>query len=399
MKIRNLREYVLRELWLIPGVMLVASVLLAWVTWFVDRYLQSEAKDFIGFAWSPEAARTILSTVAGSMLTITAVVFSITILVLQLASSQFSPRALRTFLRDASSKVTLGMLLGTFAYSLTALSFVRTTGEVPFVPTLTVALVFVAVFASLLVLIFFIDHVAVKIQVSSIIKSIGDETIDAIERNLTREPSAKGVTADDLLAKGVVHPVRSVHSGAIVKVDTSAIVDLATQHDIIVELTAGVGDFVPVDAVIVRLSREVDELLVRRLLKHVHQATERTLEQDIGFGFRQLTDIGLRALSPAMNDPTTAMNVIDAVHDLLRRLGKRGDEECCHCSATGALRLVIPTTGWQDYLRMLFDEIGSAGEGFPTIRARLEDAAEDLIDYLPVERGRDVRRVAAQWLK
>lgn len=233
---------------------------------------------------------------------------------------------------------------------------------------------------------------------STIIKSIGDDTIGAIERNLPRTPSDL-TRAKEGRAPEVMHELRSAHTGVIVSVDVPTIVDLATRHNMVVELAVSIGEFVPLDAVILKTSEEVDERTARHLLRCLKQATERSLEQDVAYGFRELTDIALRALSPAMNDPTTAMNVIDAERDLLRRVGKCPDEEGSFYDDAGALRFVMRTTRWADYLCMLFVEVGSAGEEFPRIRGRLGETATELIGYLPGERASDVKSVAARWLE
>lgn len=389
----RLRGYLSTSLWALPGAILVISIAAAVATTLLDRLLSDDIRwaDWLFYTGSAEAAREIFSTIAGSMLTITGVVFSITMLVLQLASSQFSPRALRTFLRDVPSKVALGTFVGTFAFALVGLSTVRSTDELEFVPRLTVTVAFVLILASLAMFLHYIHHTARRIQVTSIIKSIGEETIAAIERRLPEASS--GQAAETVPMTSLPYGIRSRHVGVIQNVAEDKLVELARRDDLVLEVARCVGSFVPSEAKLLRASRPLDEEQQSALLSHVTIGTERTLDQDIAYGFRELTDIALRALSPAMNDVTTAVNVIDAQHDLLLRIGRRADRPTMHSDADGVMRLVTQPVAWEDYLQMAFCEVGAAGKEHERIGRHLRHVAVDLISELPPDRGDAVRRV------
>lgn len=389
----RLRSYLSTSLWALPGAILAACVAAAVATTLLDRQLSDDVRwaEWLFFTGSPEAAREIFSTIAGSMLTITGVVFSITMLVLQLASSQFSPRALRTFLRDAPSKVALGTFVGTFAYALVGLSTVRSTDELEFVPRLTVTVAFILIIASLAMFLHYIHHTARKIQVTSIIKSIGEETIAAIDRRLP-EDAAEPVDMTAITA--LPHEVKSRHVGVIQDVGEEKLVLIAQRDDFVLELTRCVGSFVPLDTTLFRSSRPLSEKQQSELASHVAIGTERTLDQDIAYGFRELTDIALRALSPAMNDVTTAINVIDAEHDLLMRISRRADRPTVQSDADGVPRLIMQQVVWEDYLEMVFSEMSEAGGEHQRIRERLSELAASLIGELPTTRARSVRSVA-----
>lgn len=392
----RLRSYLSTSLWALPGAILAACVVAAVATTLLDRRLSDDVRwvAWLFFTGSPEAAREIFSTIAGSMLTITGVVFSITMLVLQLASSQFSPRALRTFLRDAPSKVALGTFVGTFAYALIGLSTVRSTDELEFVPRLTVTIAFVLILASLAMFLHYIHHTARKIQVTSIIKSIGEETITAIERRLPEGASVEAVDTAALAA--LPYEVKSRHAGVIQGVAEEELVHLSQRDDLVLELTGRVGSFVPLNTTLFRSSRPLSEEQQSKLASHVAIGTERTLEQDIAYGFRELTDIALRALSPAMNDVTTAINVIDAEHDLLIRIGRRADRPAVQSDSDGVPRLIMQQFAWEDYLDMVFAELSEAGGEYERIRARLSDLAASLVSELPATRAVAVRGVATR---
>jgi uncharacterized membrane protein len=390
----RLRGYLSTSLWALPGVILTMSVATAVATTLLDRRLSGDVRwaEWLFFTGSPEAAREIFSTIAGSMLTITGVVFSITMLVLQLASSQFSPRALRTFLRDAPSKVALGTFVGTFAYALIGLSTVRSTDELEFVPRLTVTIAFVLILASLAMFLHYIHHTARKIQVTSIIKSIGEETIAAIERCLPEEPPDEPLHARTITA--LPYEIKSRHAGVIQGVAVEKLVHLAQRHELVLELTRGVGSFVPLDTTLFRSSHPLSEEQQAELASHVTIGTERTLDQDIAYGFRELTDIALRALSPAMNDVTTGINVIDALHDLLLRIGRRADQPSVHSDEDSLPRLITQPFSWHDYLQIVFSEIGCAGKDHERVRLRLLEVAASLARELPEDRAEAVRTVA-----
>lgn len=391
----RIRSYISTSLWVLPGAILFASVVAAIITTVLDRVLADDIRwtEWLSFTGSPEAAREIFSTIAGSMLTITGVVFSITMLVLQLASSQFSPRALRTFLQDVPSKIALGTFVGTFAYALVGLSTVRSTDNLDFVPRLTVTVAFILVLASLAMFLHYINHTAKQIQVTSIIKSIGHETISVIERRLPEEPYEQSGEWDSALA--LPYTLLSTHAGVVLRMSEDKIVRFAEEHDVYLEMTRQVGAFVPCDSLLMRCSGELDDEQKADVLSHITIATDRNLEQDIAYGFRELTDIALRALSPSTNDPTTAVNVIDAQHDLLMRVGRRADPDAVHLDGKGVARLLTKPALWEDYLHMVFVEVGTAGRDFERIRKHLDDVAADLIEQLSPTRTEAVRSIAA----
>ena len=401
-RFRRIPEYISTSLWFLPGIMVAGAFFLALATTALDIRLDQlpEGRQIqIAFTGSAEGARAILTTIAGPMLTITGVVFSITMLVLQMASSQFSPRTLRTFLRDIPSKLALGTFLGTFLFSVVALRGVRSEAapEGEFVPGVTVTTALLLVVASIALLVYFIHHVASKIRVTSIVAGIGDETLHLIEHVLPERDAEDPPQSDQPLPE-MPTTIGSLHTGVVVSIDVARLVDVARDEGLCVAVVPRVGDFVPKDSPLLRVTRDVGERTERVLVDAVSVATERTMEQDLTFGLRQLTDIALRALSPSTNDPTTAIDVVHAEHDLLRRIGARHDAPSVHRDDSGEVRLVVSLPTWEDQLRMVFEEIGAAGHAFPRVRAALSEAADDLLRYLPSDRVAGIRDVASEWL-
>jgi uncharacterized membrane protein len=387
-----LRDRLRTSLWFVPSLFAVGAVLLALGLLAFDHALAGSAPSFpFAFGGTAAGARSVLSTIAQSMLTFTGLVFSITMLVLQLASSQLSPRVTRTFLRDRANQVVLGLFVATFVFTLVVLPAVRTPvgGDAGFVPAVSVWVAFALLLASVGAFIFYIDHMAHAIRASTVIASIWRETVTAIDRRLPMEDEHVG-QADRPTpnrGSGEGHLVLAAPSaGYLIAIDEAAI-GSAAGRDGRVELLPAIGDFVPETGPLARLSggRNLDAAAEVTHAIGMGIGQERTLEQDVAFGFRQLVDIAIRALSPGINDPTTAVQALDRIHDLLRRLMHRR----LHPDQQGTERTihqVISRPGWPDYVRLALDEIRIAGEGQLQVARRLGAVLADLLDAAPTDR-------------
>ena len=374
------RERLRAGFWVVPSAFVLGALLLSLVTLWLDEHVIEDLPG--GFSGGPDNARDVLSTISSSMITFTALVFSITIVVLQLTSSQFSPRVLRTFLRDRSTQVSLGVFVATFAYSLLVLRAVRSDEDV-FVPALSVALAFVLVLVSLAVFVHYIHHIAQSIQVSSIIAAVAAETRETIERMY---PPGASVVAAAKPAGAPTSVVRSDRTpGVILGYDDDRLIALATANDCTLVMVPAVGDFVPEGATLFQIHGTCaagDE----EIAACVALGRERTMHQDVAFGFRQLVDIAERALSPAINDPTTAVQCLDHIHDFLRRLAARGFPSGCYVDEQGVLRLAVVSATWEDYVSLAFDEVRQYGNESVQVARRLRATLEDLLGFAPPER-------------
>lgn len=352
----------------------------------LDNALDWETQWFM-FQGGPEGARTVLSAVSTSMMTFTGVVFSVTILVLQLASTQFSPRVLRAFLRDRGSQLSLGVFVGTFVYALLALRNVREgTEEVDrFVPALSVWLAVVLAVASVATFIYYIHHVAQSIRAVSIIKVIAHEARHQLKKMY---PEGVGQDASDPEPRWpdgeptLVIPHLGV-SGVIAAVDESHLWKCVTKSTAVVAMHRMVGDFVPYGSPLFEIWGDPEGLDAKELLATVTITSERSIRQDSAFGIRQLVDIAERALSPGTNDPTTAVQAIDAIHDLLRRIARRKFPNPWRLDERGFLRLVLPRPDFDAYVVLAFDEIRQFGAGQMQVMRRLRFALEDLLRVAP----------------
>lgn len=338
------------------------------------------------FPGGPAGARELLSSIISSMISFTGLVFSITIVVLQLTSSQFSPRVLRTFLDDRGNQLALGIFVATFVYALTVMRVVRAADEgVAFVPRISVTFAFALVLASVTVFIYYIHHISHSIRVASIVTAIGDETRRALDKQYPVDPRPEPAAPERGPLCRIVHSPRP---GVLAAIDTVALVRRAAHADLSVHVKHPLGTFLPTGAALAEVTgSDPGALSDRDVLAAVQLRRERSIEQDPGFGLRQLVDIAERALSPAINDPTTALQAIDQLHDLLRRAAQRPTPTGRYADEGGTCRLVVPVRGFVDFLDLAVDEIALSAERAPRVRSRLRSMLDDVASIAPRERA------------
>lgn len=376
----RLQEKARTSLWVVPSIAAVMALVLARMLPAFERTLHLEKHAWYLFAGEPDSARELLSTIASSMMTFTALVFSITILVLQLASSQFSPRVLRTFLEDGATRGAIATFVGTFVYAMALLPEVHSEGAVGgrVLPALSVYVAFALVLVSVAVFIHYIHRMAHSIRSVHVVRRVAQDGAACIEElypeGATEEPEgAEGAPRDE--------PTQMVHhgdeGGVLAAVDDERLLALATEHGAIIELVPQPGDFVVRRSPLLRVwsTHEIDEEALRRA---VAIEPERTPHQDPAFALRQLVDIAERALSPGTNDPTTAVQAIDRITDLMSALATRAFPSPNRLDADGQLRLILPRPNWEDLVRLAFDEIRQYGQGSIQVLRRLRAALEGL---------------------
>jgi uncharacterized membrane protein len=377
--LQGLRDGVRSSLWAVPGLCVLLAVALALTLVRVDRWGTGRFR--FTFGAGADGAREVLSAITTAMITFTGLVFSITVVVLQLTSSQFSPRVLRTFLRDRVTQWSLGVFTATFVYAVLVLRTVTSGGDEDeaFVPAVSTTVAVALLLGSVALFISYIHHIATTIQVSAIIHAIGDETRAALERrygSAGSKPSGKSPpTVPDQLATAQL-PVPS--RGVVQVVDTEQLVALARRADVVLYLHVRPGDYLPAGAPLLDVRGDPNRLDSVGVLRAITQGRERTLQDDVAFGFRQLVDIADRALSPGFNDPTTAVQVLDELHDLLRRLATRRLPSGVHVDEDGNVRLVVPRERLADYLSLALDEIVHYGADVAQVRERVRALLDDV---------------------
>lgn len=392
-----LAEAIRSRLWVIPGVSAIAAFITAMALVALDRALGADMAAVISFDGGADSARGILSTIAAAMLSFTGLVFTVTMLVLQLASSQLSPRVTRTFLRDRLNQIVLGLFVATFVYALLVLREVRSPDPGPeFVPGIATWWAIALLLASIAAFIAYIDHMARSIRASSVIASVADETRSAIERlypaDVGDEPESNAVATDtESAAAWALTPTRLVgsgdSSGVVVAIDESGLMEQAVAAALVLEVIPRIGEHVVADSplIVVRGASASPDLDDDRLRATITLGRERTMDQDAAFGFRQLVDIAERALSPGINDPTTAVQVLDELHDILRRLIRCRFPAPVRLDETGAVRLILPRPDFGDYLDLALDEIRLDGAGSLQVARRMNALLDDLLAIAPPE--------------
>ncbi len=386
----TLQSIVLRlraALWFVPACCAVVAAVLAPLLARLDALFGADSG--ILYAGGPDSARQMLGVVASSVLTFAGLTFSITIVALQLASSQFSPRVLRSFLRDRWTQWAMGVFIGTFVFALLTLREVRGSdaGGGAFVPGLGVTVTLVLGLASIAALMGFIHHIAQSIRVVTVLGQIVGETATALDRWYPDEPRMRTSVGLADPAPGPRRLVASPRTGVLNWYDRDGFVRHATDDDLTIELLPAAGSYVVRGQALLRVTGhgELDE---RRLLSEVGFGAEREIGMDPAFGLRQLVDIAERALSPGVNDPTTAVQCIDRLHGLLRRVATRDLAVGDHV-VDGVLRLRVPVAAWGDLVGLASDELRHWGAASPRVLQRLEAMLTDLWALVDEDR-RDV---------
>jgi uncharacterized membrane protein len=298
------------------------------------------------------------------MVSLAALVLTITMVVVQLAMGQFSPRIVQRILRDKPSQVAIGLFVATFAHAMLARRDVRIGGGgggKGTVPGLAVVVAFLLVLVSIVVLVLYVHHIGRSLRVSALIELVGKDT----RRQLDVVYAQQGEPHE---AQNGVPVIRAPLSGVVCHVDFDKLVRTASDADCFLELVPAFGEFVPSGGSILRVPRGDPSRLPDDLTDAIVLGLERTLDRDVAYGLRMLVDIAERSLadSPFL-DPTTAVQAIDRLHDCLRQLARRPFPDGVHRDPAGVQRLVVPTMSWEAYIHLAFDEIRQVGAGSPQV--------------------------------
>jgi uncharacterized membrane protein len=402
---RVLWDYLGGALWVLPTVsvvaFLIAGALLSRVSVDADSPLWP-----LAFQGSAEDARGILVVVSATMITITGLVFALTIVALQIASGQYSPRLLRNFMRDRGTQVVLSVFVGAFAYSTAGLHTVgiQRAGDEAFVPRLAVSGSLLLGLASVGVLIYFIHHLAHSIQIDAIMSTVERETCRVIDDVYPDQPGSLDheERCADPPAWAVVLPAG--RSGYVQVVQPARLLRAAADQDLVIRLARQVGDHVVEGTPLAWAWRRaadqspVDPRLLQAALEDaVAIGFERTMVQDVPFGLRRLVDIGNKALSAAINDPYTGIQAVQHLSVLLCRLAGRRLGDRLYHDGQGRLRVAVPLPTFADYLRLGTAQIRRSGAKEPAVTRSLIQLFKDVGSSAV---GDDRRRACARhiWL-
>jgi uncharacterized membrane protein len=405
LRLASFTEAVQARIWPLPtGAIVVAVVLgivLPTLDAAFDAQLPASVDDFL-FSGGAASARSVLSAIAGSLITATSLTFSLTVVALQLGSSQASPRVLRMFARDRTVHITMAVFLGTFAFALTVLRTVRddTGSNSSVVPRFSVTLAFLLTLASVVTLTFFLAHLARQLRIETMLRDVHQETDRTIglitAADDEESPREAPPTGNRRLAL-------SSSSGFITGVDRDRLLTLAVRFDVVIEEEHALGSTVIHEVPIAgwwsrdpdqQLSQEDIERLERGINAAYNVGYERTSSQDIGFGLRQMVDIGIKALSPGINDPTTAVHALGHISSVLCALGRLPRQQLGLRDDDGNERVRIRPHNFVELLELGVEQPRRYGVGDPDVVARLYQLLRE-VGYV-IERPEEREAVRTQ---
>jgi len=372
--------------WFVPTLMVVLAIGLSFLTIHIDQSVNTEIIGNLGWAYTlgPNGSRAILSAIAGSMVSVATTAFSITIVALQLASSQFGPRLLRNFMQDTGNQIVLGTFISTFVYSLLVLRTINGVAKNEFVPHLAVTCGIGLAIASIGVLIYFIHHSASSIQVDHVISKVGHELDDVIDRLFPKqigrgaskhwnEPSINDIPVDfDRDAR----LIQATSSSYVQAIDTDRLMELATEGNLLLQIQKRPGDFVVKGSPLVMVYPA--EAISKKLPEQINNAfmlgSQRTDQQDIEFSINQLVEIASRALSPGINDPFTAVRCVDQLSAALCHLAQKEIPSAYRYDDGDKLRVIAEPVSFVDVIDAAFNQIRQYGKTSVAVTIRLLEA-------------------------
>ena len=392
------REALRTNLWLVPTVEIVLAVALFAGTYALDRAAYDGSLHLPSWVISgtADAARQILTAIAAAVITVVTLVFSITIVTLTLASTQFGPRMLRNFIRDRITQFTLGSFVATFVYAILALVSISPGSRGDFVPHLSITVTLTLVVLDVAMLVVFIDHIAKSIQLPRVIASIAGDLSRAIDAEATLpvlNAGKAGPSLSEVLARldedsGVV---RAPSSGYLQYVSMSTLIDISRQSHAVIRLLHRPGHFVVEGQPLADVWPAAAAPGVARALGGAHATgPHRTLTQDLSFAVDQLVEIAIRALSPAVNDTFTALACIDWLGDGLGKIAERWRPAAVHRDEAGRVRVITVTISFRRLVERAHDKIRQASRGMPAVMIRQLDALTKVMPYATTAEQREL---------
>jgi uncharacterized membrane protein len=386
-RFRQLWYYLGDSFWFKPLLIVLSSIVLALALITTDYFAESDRWTTQWprlFGFGAEGARAMMSTIAGSMITVLGVMYSMILVVLALASSQYTSRILQNFIRNNVTQIVLGIFAGIFTYCLIVLSVIHGVEESYFVPSLSVFFGFIMALGGVFALVIFIHHVAISVQASTIISLAARETKEAIN-HLFPEQLGEGPDEDNndpmqnALDERIWQAVPSKENGYIQGVNIKALLSLAREKDTIVRMNYGVGNFVIQNIALVSLALDdpPDQETIDAIQETFFIDDYRTIKQDAAFGIRQIVDIALKALSPGVVETTTAVICLDYLTVIIALLISR-QIPSPYRYEEGELRVIAKVPGFKSLLGESFDQIRNHANGDFTIILRMIESFQTL---------------------
>ena len=378
--------------WLIPLLYVGVTVVCALVLPRLEHQFLGAFTHNISVA----SAQAALSAIASGMLALTGIVFAIAFVMVQFSAVAYSPRLVIWLSRDPMLFHAMGLFIATFLYSIATLCWIDRDGSGK-VPLFSVMLVVVLLIVSMIAFARLVQRLK-DLQITNVLHLIGQRGREVIRAMFPQLDAAGGAApeswrkaAEEARQRPITQTLRySGDPSTVARFQVDALVRQAEEADAVIVMECAVGDTLADGALLLRVHGGRQPLAETQLLKAIRLARERSFEQDPKYPLRLLVDIAIRALSPAINDPTTAVQTIDQIEDLLVRLGRRALDAGCVTDERGVCRLVFPTPSWEDYLTLAFDEIRQYGAGSVQVMRRLRSALLSLADSVTVAEDKTV---------
>ena len=392
-KLLNYWNRLQHSLWFVPVLCTVGGVLVAIAMLWLDYSWKRSWEDFFWLETTTNGAQTVLSTIAGGMITVAGVVLSMEMVTLSITSSQFGSRVLRSRLGDRTTQWTIGAFMGTAVYSLVVLKMVRKLGEDNFfIPHLSVMAAILFALGSLMILLYFIHHVAMIAQAPEIVASLAADLRHSMERifpDKIGDPPPKvnsherEVTEEEwnALKEGVT--IESTSEGYIQGIEGDDLIALAVRHNLIIELPKRPGDFLSYGETLARVAalEQIDETKVARSINEAFLiGNNRTPWQDVNCSVHELSQMGVRALSPGINDPYTAVNCIDRLSSAMAQLAQRHMPAANRFDHDGHLRLIVDCQTFSSVMHAAFDQMRSYAVSSAAVSQRLMEGYRRIAD-------------------
>lgn len=376
--------------WFIPILIMMVSVVLAVATIYIDSRYQYESEGLLKFIFtaSGESARSVLSVISGAMIGVAGTVFSITLVALTLATSQFGPRLLRNFMHERINQVVLGTYVSTYVYCLLVLNVIEGEGKMEFLPTVSVFVAIIAAVANIVLLIVFIHHISMSIQADKVISDISESLSEHIqtlfpEKMGEEQDEPEGNDIDDSMAS---YPeqieVTSDREGYLQYVDSTAIMSIAADNDILLLLPLRPGDYLVKNMVLIKAfgHKTFESDLESQLANAFIIGNIRTPQQDAEYAVHQMVEIASRALSPGVNDPYTAIACIDNLAGAMANLAGVKFPSKYRYDDEQKLRVISRPLNYEGMLNASFNQIRQFATDSPSVLIRLMDALKIIHD-------------------
>ncbi|WP_186756896.1 DUF2254 domain-containing protein [Echinicola salinicaeni] len=395
--------------WFVPLLLVVSSIIAATGFIYLDNNWDFASSGVISFYvhGGADAARSILSTIAGAMIGVAGTVFSITLVALTLASSQFGPRLLQNFMHDRINQVVLGSYIATFTYCLLVLRAVKSDGEMAFIPNISITFAIVLAIVNILLLVVFIHHISVNIQADQVISNVNLNLRRNFKRLFPKEENGNDLSEiDEEKLSGKKSSLKeklevyAQESGYLQSVDHTGLFNLAKDLEGLVEVKKHAGNFI-IEGQVLALVLSANELEVEKndqVKSFFIIGRKRTSTQDVEFSIRQMVEVAARALSPGVNDPFTAITCIDKLTDIICYLTSAKLPSPYHFDEEGEVFLITKTISFEDVMNVSFNQIRQYGKDAPAVIIRLMEAMLTIYNFSKNEEQRKIVKKHARMI-